>query len=408
MKSAGMHPFENERLAALFDLNVLDTGRESVFDNIAELAALICHTPIALVTLVDGTRQWFKAVVGLTAQETSRDVAFCAHAILGSEPLIVEDALADERFHDNPLVTGEPGIRFYAGSPLVTHSGLPLGTLCAIDRVPRTLTPGQRRALDILSTQVVAHLEIRKMIATLEKETRAHLEESSSILRSLAALAHDLRAPFSSIIGLTELLAEDLSILDKDEILKCILDLRRAGYAGIQMLENLLDISLFKGGMRKPEPKNVHLEHLLRKVLSTVSGMAAGKRIGIDLAGSEPVVLLADPWMASSIFQNMLSNAIKFTPTGGKILVSCQRVPGAVSVRVQDSGVGMDQATVDRLNAGEAIASSHGTSGEKGMGLGLKLCREFCQASQATLVFASTHGQGTSCTVTFPVPPASG
>jgi GAF domain-containing protein len=158
---------EAERLAALKEYHILDTGTEQSYDDITTLAAHICEVPIAMVSLVDETRQWFKSKVGLEEQQTSRDVAFCAHAILQTEPLIVGDATKDRRFADSALVTGEPHIRFYAGIPLVNSEGLALGTLCVIDRQPRRLSAGQQKALQALSRQVMALLELRRVSACL-------------------------------------------------------------------------------------------------------------------------------------------------------------------------------------------------------------------------------------------------
>lgn len=159
---------EARRLEALARYRVLDTPPERAFDDLALLASRICETPIALVSLVDETRQWFKARVGLEARETARSMAFCAHAIRGSELFVVPDAAQDPRFSDNPLVTGPPHIRFYAGSPLVTPDGWALGTICAIDRVPRSLSPEHREALQALARQVVAQLELRSRFSELQ------------------------------------------------------------------------------------------------------------------------------------------------------------------------------------------------------------------------------------------------
>jgi PAS domain S-box-containing protein len=154
---------EAERLAALRRYRILDTLPEQDFDDLALLASQVCATPMAVVSLVDAERQWFKAKVGVTATRTSREIAFCAHAILQSDLLVVPDALADERFASNPLVTAEPHIRFYAGAPLITADGYTLGTLCVMDCVPRHLTEGHARALRALGKQVVRQLEFRRV-----------------------------------------------------------------------------------------------------------------------------------------------------------------------------------------------------------------------------------------------------
>jgi PAS domain S-box-containing protein len=162
---------ENEatRLEALCQLQILDTAPEAGFDDLTHLAAHICGAPTALVSLIDANRQWFKSKVGLEASETPRSVAFCAHAILQPDILIIPDALADERFATNPLVTNPPHIRFYAGVPLITAEGLALGTLCVIDYVPRKLEPQQVEALRALGRQVVAQFELRRSLAALSR-----------------------------------------------------------------------------------------------------------------------------------------------------------------------------------------------------------------------------------------------
>jgi len=151
---------EAERLAALFALLLLDTPPEERFDKIVEFAAEEFEVPIALISLLDTDRQWFKAAVGLgDTCQTGRDISFCGHAIMRAEIMVIEDALLDERFHDNPLVTGAPHIRFYAGAPLILSNGLALGTLCIIDTKPRQLDPMSLAILSTLRSLVIQELE---------------------------------------------------------------------------------------------------------------------------------------------------------------------------------------------------------------------------------------------------------
>jgi GAF domain-containing protein len=169
---------EAQRLAALKEYHILDTAAEQSYDDITALAAYLCQVPITMISLVDESRQWFKSKLGLNQRETPRDVAFCAHAILQSDPLIVRDALKDPRFADSALVTRSPHIRFYAGFPLGSPEGFALGTLCVIDRKPRQLSAAQKTAMLALARQVMALLESRRVSArmaeALEKVKTLH------------------------------------------------------------------------------------------------------------------------------------------------------------------------------------------------------------------------------------------
>ena len=180
MKPAQVPVDELARLEALTGYNLLDTLPEDTYDDITQLASEICRTPIALISLVDENRQWFKSKQRLPEDETLRDYSFCAHAILNpSEVFIVPDAREDERFSDNPLTTGQPKVVFYAGVPLVNPEGYPLGTLCVIDNRPRTLTENQLLSLQALSRLVNAHFELRKIRKELET-TQARLSAADS------------------------------------------------------------------------------------------------------------------------------------------------------------------------------------------------------------------------------------
>ncbi|BDI30382.1 hypothetical protein CCAX7_24330 [Capsulimonas corticalis] len=183
---APLHDDEANRIAALYQCQVLDSPAEDQYDDITRLAAHLCDVPIAAVSLVDTHRQFFKSNLGLDVRETSRDVSFCAHAILQPEMFVVQDAQTDERFADNPLVTGEPGIRFYAGVPLVTNDGHALGSLCVIDRVPRRLTEKQETALRLLARLVIGRLEANRQIAIREvmiAKRTSELEQANAALR---------------------------------------------------------------------------------------------------------------------------------------------------------------------------------------------------------------------------------
>lgn len=185
METPGVPANEAERLKALASYHILDTPPEAAFDGITALAANILQVPIVLVSIIAAERQWFKSAVGLDASDTARDVSFCGHVVTLDRELVVRDARTDRRFSDNPHVTGEPQVVFYAGMPLRTNEGFVLGTLCAIDHEPRELTPQQYALLSILASQVTAQLELRRRNFQLEAQNRAQLKLQTELEDSL-------------------------------------------------------------------------------------------------------------------------------------------------------------------------------------------------------------------------------
>jgi GAF domain-containing protein len=183
---------EAARVAALQKYAILDTDPEQGFDDLTQLASYICRTPIALISLIDENRQWFKSKVGLSVSETSREVAFCSRAILQTDVFIVPDTLQDERFRDNPLVASEPRIRFYAGAPLITEEGHALGTLCVIDRTPRELSPDQTEALRAVSRLVLAQLEFRRNLMLLKEALSDRTKEEHQRQKELVEVQETL------------------------------------------------------------------------------------------------------------------------------------------------------------------------------------------------------------------------
>ncbi|MFW6092811.1 MAG: SpoIIE family protein phosphatase [Pseudomonadota bacterium] len=206
MKQAPDPDNEQARIAALREYEILDTLPEPAYDDITRIAAQVCGAPVALVSLVDADRQWYKARWGTELRETPRTVAFCAHAIADpTRVMVVEDASRDPRFADNPLVTGEPGIRFYAGAPLVTEAGHALGTLCVIDREPRRLSDAQLESLRALARQVVAQLELRRSLAEVERSSVRLEERNRQVVRSCDELA-----------AMCRLLEDQAAVMERD------------------------------------------------------------------------------------------------------------------------------------------------------------------------------------------------
>lgn len=372
---APLPPNEHERVQSLRALEILDTPPEERFDRITRLAAQLIGTPIVLVSLVDEARQWFKSAVGLDAKQTPRDVAFCAHAILGSDVLVVPDAHKDPRFAENPLVTGAPHVRFYAGAPLSLSDGVQVGTLCAIDTRSRTLSEDEHRTLKDLAQIVVDELYLRKHAQDLET-TRQALEAASGELRraneSLEQFAHlaahDMRAPLKTIINLAELAAESANEGGGSTELRLIrqtageLENVVSGYRRLSRLQ-----------LSVPQP------HRIRTLLE-----AARKQVTTDdaIEVQGDAVLRCDRDLMLAVFVNLLQNAQQYGT--GNVRIETTDEDSRVVVRVHNSvtepikvdqtifapfrrltragdGTGLGLAIVDRvtrLHGGTVTASS--------------------------------------------------
>ncbi|HVX52337.1 MAG TPA: GAF domain-containing protein [Chitinophagaceae bacterium] len=198
MVAAPIPANEEKRLQELYSLELLDTPYEEEFNEIVRIASKICNAPMSIVTLLDSHRQWFKAKVGNLPPETSRSVSFCGHAIMGDGVMEVPNALHDERFYDNPLVTENPNIRFYAGMPLVTQRGYKIGTLCVIDTVPRNLDEDQLESLQTLAKQVMRIIELRVKVRELNELTKVKN-------KIISIIGHDVRNPLASIKNILQM-----------------------------------------------------------------------------------------------------------------------------------------------------------------------------------------------------------
>ncbi|MDQ8184918.1 GAF domain-containing sensor histidine kinase [Pelagicoccus sp. SDUM812002] len=394
---------EPDRLEALKRYGILDTEAEELFDSIAKIAATICDVPIALISLIDEERQWFKSRIGIDAQETPREYAFCSHAILDPESLlVVTDASIDPRFRENPLVTGEPDIRFYAGSPIVTHDRQPLGTLCVIDTKTRELTEQQREALRHLSKQVCANLELRLARKKLEQ-----LNEAKN--KFFSVLAHDLRSPIYSILSIAELLVDPdsrLNATQEEEFKKHLLNNARVTS---QTAENLLGLIQFEEGRFNFDPQTVVIREILSSSESSLSGACRSKKIDILTICDPSITAWADPRLLQSITQNLLSNAVKFSPLCNKVILTATSDGENVKISVQDFGKGIKANVLENILTSESSYSSSGTAGEHGSGLGLTLCKQFAKRLGGNLVLVSEYGGGTTAVLTIPArEPADG
>lgn len=395
MRIAELPKNESERLAALLHYQILDTEFEQVYDELTQLASEICQTPIALISLVDGDRQWFKAKIGLDAEQTPRDLAFCAHALLEDDVFVVEDALLDDRFVDNPLVVRDPSIRFYAGAQIRTAEGHVLGTLCAIDRMPRHLSEVQLHSLQVLAKQVMSQFELRAAYQELRQQTQRLQELNVTKDKLFSIIAHDLRAPLSGILGVSELLVDDIGRRPVAENKELVQEIHDTSQQSLSLLDNLLRWSLLERGKFSYQPLQIPLLSVIEKVLRLLQSSLAKKRQHLLVNCPPELMVTGDKNMLASVLQNLLSNAIKFTPQSGEIFIGVQQKEHGVQISVKDTGIGMSKQQLSQLFNIEKNVSTHGTDGETGTGLGLVLSYQFVQIHGSTLMVESEQGKGT-------------
>ncbi len=386
---------EEERLAALRSYKVLDTEFEKEYDDLCRLAAVICEAPIALITFVDRDRQWFKASIGIEVRETPRDIAFCAHAIEQAKVFEIADATKDARFADNPLVTGAPDIRFYAGQPLVTPRGQILGTLCTLDRVARVLKPYQKDALEILGRQVVTHLELRRTLAEMKR-----LNEDKDSFFSV--IAHDLRSPFSGLLGITDMLVAEAEKMEKPELVEHIVLVNQSVHRVYDLSENLLKWAMLEQGKMTFQPEEFPVAALFEEVEAPLHETLKHKRLVLETAAVSDQMVLGDRNMLETALRNLLSNAAKFTPQGGRVWLKAESNSTELRLTVGDSGVGMSADLLEHLESGVRTPSGRGTEGEIGTGLGLTLVRQFALRHGGRLEMRSEKGVGTEATLVLP------
>jgi signal transduction histidine kinase len=403
MKIAPLPKDENNRIQNLNSYQIVDTDFEEDYDEIAKLASFICNTPIALISLIDSDRQWFKSKVGLDVRETSRDYAFCSHAILNkNDILIVRDALEDDRFRDNPLVLDTPNIRFYAGAPLISKDGFSLGTICAIDKIPRDLSEDQLNALKVLSKHVIKLLELKKSYYLIQKYSSELSELNSSKDKFLSILSHDIKSPFISILGFSEILNTEMDDLTKEETKDMVEKIYSTSKDTYKFIENLLHWSLLESGKMEVQPENIKLNELVSSVISLLSGFGEQKKIALINNIPDDLFIFADRNMIFSLSQNLISNAIKFTSSGGNITAQAKSLNDSVEIKITDTGIGIEKVKLNSLFELKSKDSTKGTSGELGTGFGLVLCKQFVKENKGHISVESELGKGTIFTILLP------
>lgn len=398
---------EQERLQALHRYDVLDTMPEAAFDDLCGLAAFICGTPVAHVSLIDGDRQFLKSIHGMGVQGLPRDMTFCAHAIVEDGVFVVPDLSLDRRFASHPFVKADPHVRFYAGAPLVTNDGYALGTLCVFDVVPRHLDPQQVTALAALSRQVLDQLDLRRnnsLLETAEREmasVRAAAERANEAKTAfLARINHDARTLLTAVLGFAELLEEEPLNADATNHLKQIVLAARHILA---LVNTIKDIGRIESGELALSPECLDARDLIRQAMAMVRPLA--ETHGISIAFDENMEtreVYADRERTLDVLLNLLSNAIKYNRKNGVVTVTCgDAEDGLVRLAVADTGAGIPFDKPPLLFKPFERLWAEQTS-IQGTGLGLASARRLYEAMAGRVSVESEVDVGSTFRVDLP------
>ncbi|WP_036775078.1 sensor histidine kinase [Pontibacter actiniarum] len=387
---------ESERLEELNSLDILDTPAEQEFDELTQLASQICGTPISLISLIDENRQWFKSRLGIGIPETPRSISFCQHAIRQSEVFEVQDTMEDQRFKNNPMVTDDPNIRFYAGSQLVTASGHKLGTLCVLDTIPRRLTPDQKYALEVLSKQVITNMELRLKQKQLETEKQQLQVANEKLDQFVHMVSHDLKEPIMNMQAVTEWLQEDLQEKDYGNLGSNLHLLKERISTMEKLVTGLLEYSMTN--VRDLPKENVDVERLVRQVLSELERSGNFTVVvapGLPTFQTEKVLL-------QQVFANLISNAIKYHHTGrGHLSIGMEaEQKGMYTFFVQDDGPGIAPEHHQKV-FGLYERLLRDTSRTKGTGIGLATVKKIVEDKGGRIWIDSALGQGARFSFTW-------
>lgn len=389
--------YSQNRVAALKALNIMDTPYEKEYDEVVQLAVQVCGATSSVISLLDDSRQWYKAKYGVDKTETPADESFCKHGIEVNEIFEVEDATLDERFADNPNVTVENGVRFYAGTQLKSPNGYNVGMLCVMDTKPHKLTAEQRAALETLGQQVVKQFELRMALNEVERQ-RKELESLVKFKnRVFAVISHDLRSPIANIqqiLGLYkygDLTPEEFGSFTET------LDRQMASTEAI--LTNLMAWA----NTQSPSYRKTNVPELINQVIQSFKLNLSKKEIDINVTLDgldEPIYMDFDGLQI--VLRNVINNAIKYSYQGKAIELKARKSKDlTVEVTVQDYGRGIpDKDKVKLMNENEFM-TTFGTANEKGTGLGLLVCKGIVNQNGGDIEVVSQEEKGTTVTFSF-------
>ncbi|MBT2674216.1 GAF domain-containing protein [Streptomyces sp. ISL-14] len=394
---------ERERINALQRYQILDTPPDGSFDRITALASQLLNVPIAITSLVDEDRIWFKSHHGLDVQEIDREPGLCASAILNNVPYILNDASIDPRSLANPLVAGEMGLRFYAGIPLVTHDNHNLGVLCVIDFEPREITKQEINILSKLAQVVMDEMELRLAARKIEKLSK----EKSNLL---AVLSHEIRTPLNGVIGMSSLLHSTELTQEQNEYVDVI---ETSSQSLLTMVNHILDYSKIESGKMKLNIQPFDIHFCIKKVMDLFSAEVEQKELCLtyEIDPKIPDILIADDHKIRQILVNLVGNAVKFTKEG-EISTLINLVSSdydadyaTVSFTVKDTGIGIPNDQTHRLfQPFSQVQASASDEIRQGTGLGLSICKQLVELMNGRIWLEESTKSGSTFTFELRLP----
>jgi signal transduction histidine kinase len=396
------------RLAALHETALLDTPAEEAFDRLTRLAARLLRAPVALVTLVDEDRQFFKSCVGLpepwaSARETPLSHSFCQHAVQLRAPLVIEDARTHALVRDN-LAIRDIGVVSYAGIPLATADGLVLGSFCVIDNVPRRWTADELATLADLAASAVTEIELRAALRSAETARARAAAADRAKDDFLALVSHELRTPLAGIASNAQMLAMGLCGPVTERQTRALQRISRSQEHLLGIIEQLLDLKRIASGHMEYELARVPLDEALGAAAALVDSHL--EQLGLRFEPVPPAAgpaVRADRAKLQQILLNLLSNAAKFTPSGGTVTLGCE--PGAggdVRIHVRDTGIGIPADQLDAVFEPFIQVRDIRKPAAAGTGLGLAISRDLARGMGGDLTVESALGEGTVFTLVLP------
>jgi signal transduction histidine kinase len=393
---------ENDRILALRRYQILDTPAEGAFDRITALASQILDVPIVIASLVDTNRIWFKSHHGMNVQEIERVPGLCASAILSSEPYVLTDASTDPRSMTNPLVTGDFGLRFYAGIPLTTHDKHNLGALSLIDFKPRTITEQELDILKGLAQVVVDEMELGLVSRRMEEVNR----DKSNLL---AVLSHEIRTPMNGIMGMASLLHTTALNEEQKEYIETI---EKSGESLLTMVDHLLDYSKMEAGKMELINQPFDIRTCVKQSCQLFAGEIAKKQLALnsEIDPAIPAVLIGDEQKIRQIIINLVGNAVKFTEQGQVdiIIRMSSLVPGQyakVTFMVKDTGIGIDHDQFTKLF--QSFTQVHADSNKLqfgGTGLGLYISKQLVELMNGRIWLEESTAAGSTFSFEIKLP----